>query len=481
MKPTLLSAALRVSLFVSMLFVASVATAQQDFYSTDLLSPEFHRANRQQLLKDLPDSSVAVFFATDSKVRSNDTDYLFRQDNAIYYLTGCTEPASALVLLKTPVTIEGKPVQEILFVMERDPARETWTGRRLGVEGATSRLGVAAAMTSEKLMPFLDSLLTQNKQFKTLGLMQNMRRGADPNEGLPKLSADARALAEKKLIAVKEVASMVAGMRRVKKPEELALIKKATEISLLAHREAIAACKPDMYEYELGALVEYVFKKNGCEYTAYNSIVGAGENSVVLHYETSRKQMLDGEIIVMDVAGEYHGYASDVTRSFPVNGKFSAEQKAIYNLVLAAQDSAIAVCKPGNSLQSPHAKAVEIISEGLVKLGLIAKKEEFRRYFMHGTSHPVGLDVHDLGLATLKEGQVFTVEPGIYIAAGSPCDKKWWNIGVRLEDVIQVTADGYINLSGTLPRKADEIEALMKSSRSAQPVKKMKRSTASIN
>jgi Xaa-Pro aminopeptidase len=208
-------------------------------------------------------------------------------------------------------------------------------------------------------------------------------------------------------------------------------------------------------------VAEYVFKKMGCEYTAYPSIVGAGENSVILHYDATGKKMQDGELVVMDMGGEYRGYAADITRTIPVNGKFSDAQRQIYELVLAAQTAAIAECKPGAPFHAPHLKAVEVIAEGLLKLGLIRERKDYHLYFMHGTSHHVGLDVHDPSTGVLAENQIITVEPGIYIAEGSPCDKKWWNIGVRIEDMVLITKDGCVVLSGALPKTTQELEALM--------------------
>lgn len=466
---------------------ASSLTAQE--YDTDLLTPEFYRSVRAKFLKELPDSSIAIFFSADPKNRSNDTDYLFRQDNSMLYLTGCREDNAALILSTVPMRVGDKTATELVFVQRRDAARETWTGKRLGVEGALKTLGIASAATTDSLTGFLETLLA-DKRINTVYLTKYSAYSSTLTASKAQLAVEAKLQANvatvkevvppiKKLrnakaptlpvsapalpsaITIKDATPFVKKLRMMKAPEELALIKKATDISVLAHKEAIAACRAGMYEYELAALVEYIFKKNGCEYTAYPSIVGAGENSVILHYETVRKKMMSGEMVVMDVGGEYHGYATDITRSFPVNGKFSAEQRAVYELVLAAQDSAIKECKPNNFFRAPHLKAVEIISEGLVKLGITASKDEYRKYFMHGTSHGVGLDVHDPGIAVLQEGNVLTVEPGIYIASGSPCDKKWWNIGVRFEDVVAVTADGYKVLSGDLPRKPDEIEQLM--------------------
>ncbi len=231
-------------------------------------------------------------------------------------------------------------------------------------------------------------------------------------------------------------------------------------MSVEGHNEVIKAVKPGMTEYQAQAIMEYAFKKNGSEYPGYPSINGGGENSCVLHYETNQKLLKNGDLLLSDCAAEYHGYTADVTRTVPVNGKFSPEQKIIYELVLEAQDAGFAACKPGNSFRDPHMAAANVIANGLIKLGIISNASEARTYFPHGTSHHLGLDVHDVGPNVLEPGVVLTVEPGIYIPPGSKCDKKWWSIGVRIEDDILITKDGYRNLSAGAPRTVKEVEKM---------------------
>ncbi|MCS6989207.1 MAG: aminopeptidase P N-terminal domain-containing protein [Chloroherpetonaceae bacterium] len=435
-------------------------------YDPDRPPPSFHKQNRERFLSMLPDSSIAIFFANDLKTRNNDVEYLFRQSNSILYLTGLyDEPNAALLLSKFPMPFQNFATTEILFVQPRNALMETWTGRRLGPEGATQKLGVAAATIIDSLQPYLfnELLKTYRALVKRVFISYPAKDYADSDGDYAKLvkTIDAR-LREDKTLVVQNASPLLGQMRQIKHPIEIDLIQKATDATIAAHLEAIKSCEPNMREYELAAVAEYVFKKKGCEYVAYPSIVGAGENSVILHYNSTRKKILDGELVLMDMGGEYHGYATDITRTIPANGKFTPEQRAIYDLVLAAQDSAIAQCKPGNSFRAPHQKAVEVIAEGLLKLGLIQDKADYRRYFMHGTSHSVGLDVHDPGMAVLQAGQVLTVEPGIYIAEGSPCERKWWNIGVRIEDMILITETGARVMSAALPRKAEDIETLMK-------------------
>jgi Xaa-Pro aminopeptidase len=223
------------------------------------------------------------------------------------------------------------------------------------------------------------------------------------------------------------------------------------------------ALKPGMHEYDAQAIGEYVFKRNGAEYVGYPSICGGGENSCILHYESNRRPLAGGDVQLNDMAAEYHGYSADVTRTIPVNGKYSEAQKAIYELVYKAQEVGFAACKPGNDFKAPDKAAKEIIQKGLVDLGIIKDEKDFSTYFMHGTSHYLGLDTHDAGsYGSLKAGNIITVEPGVYIPEGSPCDPKWWNIGVRIEDDILITEKGYENLSASSPRTVEAVEAMMK-------------------
>jgi Xaa-Pro aminopeptidase len=266
-------------------------------------------------------------------------------------------------------------------------------------------------------------------------------------------------------LRVRGASEILDAMRMIKSPEELRLMRRAIEISMEGHRATIRSAKPGMHEYELAATMEYQFHRLGSEYPGYPSIVGSGPNSCILHYETNRRRTEPGDMVVMDCGAEYHGYSADITRTIPISGVFTPEQRVIYDLVSSAQDSAITLCVAGKDFRDPHRRAVEIISAGLVKLGIIKSPGEYRKYFMHGTSHFLGMDVHDVGRpGALKPGMVMTVEPGIYIAAGSDCDRKWWNIGVRIEDDILITDGAPVNLSGALPRSSSAIEALMRGS-----------------
>jgi Xaa-Pro aminopeptidase len=251
-------------------------------------------------------------------------------------------------------------------------------------------------------------------------------------------------------------------LRMQKTEEEMELLRRSIEITAQAHREAMETIRPGMHEYEIQGLVEHVFMREGAERPGFNSIVASGENSVILHYSSNRRQMEDGDVVVIDIGAEYRGYVADVTRTIPVNGRFSDEQRAIYELVLNAQQAGIDAAVAGAAFSEPGRVATEIIAQGLLELGLISRPQEVRRFFMHGTSHYLGLYVHDVGdYGPLRPGQAITVEPGIYISPADDVDPRWWNIGVRIEDGILITDGEPILLSGDAPRSVDEIEALM--------------------
>jgi Xaa-Pro aminopeptidase len=258
--------------------------------------------------------------------------------------------------------------------------------------------------------------------------------------------------------------------RTTKTEEELALLRRAIDITADAHREVMRQVRPGWAEYQIEALVEYTFKRNGSEYPGFPSIVGSGENSTILHYETNRRTTEPADVVVIDIGAEYHGYTADVTRTIPLSGRYSPEQRAIYEVVYAAQEAGIRASRAGNDFRAPHNAAAQVLAEGLARLGLISSPNDMaglRRFFMHGTSHYLGLDVHDVGnYGPLTTGTVITVEPGIYIAAADDIDPKWWNIGVRIEDDVLITDGDPIILSAAAPRQIDEVEALMQ----AKPV-----------
>jgi Xaa-Pro aminopeptidase len=428
--------------------------------------------------------SIALFTSAPKKNRANDVDYEYHQDPNFYYLTGLLEENAALILMKPEHRIDqwdrsrsSTTTNAILFVQRRNEAMETWTGKRLGMEGAATILGFTHVYPIDSLDQVLKSFLT----FGTLLpggkriLYYQPTYAASIDEAALDLKIKVTDVMDSALrvkypdVERKSLAKVLAALRMVKTPEELALMRKAIAITNEAHNEIMRQVKPGWHEYEIQALGEYVFGKNGAEYPGYPCIVGSGENSVILHYSTNRRKTQDGDVVEMDIGAEYHGYTADVTRSYPVNGKFTKEQRMIYDLVLEAQDSGIAQCQVGKAFKAPHNAAVSVIAKGLKALGIIKTPEEYRKYFMHGTSHYLGLDVHDAGTGgPLVANSVITVEPGIYIKAGSDCDPKWWNIGLRIEDDILITNDGPVNLSIASPRTADDVEALMREGKASR-------------
>lgn len=432
-------------------------------YDEDLLTPDFHRKKREALRKLMPANSVAVFFSNPVRNRSNDVNYEYHQDPNFYYLTGLTEPDAVLVIFKEQNAYGEVITNEIIFVQPRDSSDEKWTGKRLGTKGVKEKLGIETAYENLQFAEFEFHFKKFDKVMVT-GIPDDVRddkmdRG-DLYSMIRTFKRDTDSLG--KIFNKSTLNSLMAELRQVKSSEEIYMIRKACSITCDAITELMRNLHPGMKEYQGEAIVEFLFHSHGAEHSGYPSIMGSGENGCVLHYETNRKTMKGNELIVCDVGAEYHGYTADVTRTLPVDGKFSTEERAIYELVLKAQTEAIALCKPGAKFWDPNNKAVEIIARGLMDLGIITRLGDVKLYFPHGTSHYLGLDVHDAGLYdALAPGQVITVEPGIYIPEGSKCDKKWWNIGVRIEDDILITATGYENLSQCVPRDIDEIERIM--------------------
>ena len=456
-------------LLTLLLLLPILTEAQQATeYPNDYLTPEFHAGRRAAFREMMPNNSVAFFFASQVRNRNNDVDYAYAQNKNFYYMVGLEEPNSLLVLYKEPVTILGKTGTEFLFVQPRNPQQEMWTGKILGVDGVKARYKMENVFTNDQFtaatinLAGIDSVLTGFYNEDVLAKYYPGRAGMDPLSKMADL-VDKAITENHKPNATRTLSMALNKLRGIKQPEEIVMMEKVAAMSVEGHNEVMKAVKPGMTEYQAQAIMEYFFKKNGSEYVGYPSINGSGENTCILHYETNQRLMKDGDLLLSDCAAEYHGYSADVTRTIPVNGKFTPEQKQIYELVLEAQDSAFLQCKPGNLFSDPHAAAVRVITRGLKKLGIITTDREVRTYFPHGTSHHLGLDVHDMGgRGPLEPGAVFTVEPGIYIPPGSKCDQKWWNIGVRIEDDVLITPIGYKNLSAGAPRTVAEVEKMAK-------------------
>lgn len=454
-------------LLLPALLFANLLMAQGNAeYPDDYLSPAFHAGRRAAFREKMPQRSVAMFFASPQKVRNNDVNYIYAPSKNLYYLTGLEEPNALLLLFKQPVTLLGKTGTEFIFVQPRNPQREMWTGKILGPTGVMQKYQMENVFTTDqfsgRLLDFaqLDTIITS---FRTEQILFKYPGRGDLLANMA-ASLDSALLQAGKIPMPSPATAILHQLRGIKQPEEIALMEKVINMSVEGHNRVIRTIRPGMHEYDAQALMEYEFKSRGSEYVGYPSINGSGANSCILHYETNQRTLQDGDLLLNDCGAEYHGYSADVTRTIPVNGKFSPEQKIIYELVLAAQDAAFALCKPGNQFSDPHNAALKVITAGLKDLGIIQSDNQARIYFPHGTSHHLGLDVHDMGSrSTLQPGMIFTVEPGIYIPPNSNCDKKWWSIGVRIEDDLLITNDGYRNLSVGAPRTVEEIEKMAKS------------------
>jgi len=434
---------------------------QESRYDDDLLSKEFHKGRREALRALMPEGSVAVFFSSPVRNRSNDVDYEYHQNPDFYYLTGLNEPNAVLIIFKeTQKVADGN--KEMIFVQDRNPDNEVWTGRRLGTTGVERQLDIQPALVNAE---FLTTAIEFSKFKKVYNsrILNDTRDDTGNKSDLYDMVQFYQKKTERASPDVAGLEMMMASLREIKLKEELDLMRKAISMTCEAQKELMKALEPGMTEYQSEAIIEFFFKANGGEDVGFPSILGSGENSCILHYTTNRKHLNNTDLQVADIGAEYHGYTADVTRTIPVKGTFSPEQKIIYNIVLDAQDAGIKQCLKGKPFMAPHYAAVEVVQNRLLYLGIIKEPGEYRKYFMHGTSHYLGLDVHDSGLyGDLKANNVITVEPGIYIPEGSPCDPKWWNIGVRIEDDVLITEGQPEVLSISAPRKAEEIEALMK-------------------
>ena len=458
---------------VSLLLTGSVFAQDLKYieYDTDLIPGTACQARRDTVMQRIGKDAVAIFYSAPERIRNADVDYLYRQDDNFYYLTGFNEENSILVLAPRGVNVQSPEdttktvsVTEILFVQPRNPRQEQWTGRRYGAEGAMKLRGLRYATTVDK---FKSMFLPM---FRGVKLLYVPALASDLTGEISDLLQPVRQFIDQSKtrhaqLELRDPSPIVYKMRIIKSPEEVAYLTKASQISAMAHNQAMMSCQPGMYEYELQGIYEYVYRRLGAEYPGYPCIVGSGENTVILHYEANRRQIKEGDLVLADCAAEYHGYSSDVTRTFPSNGKFSPAQKRIYQIVLDAQSACIAMMKPGVAWRDVQTKAEEVIEGGLLKLGIIKKQgaNEWRKFFIHGVGHPVGLNVHDVGQPTLEAGMIYTVEPGIYINEGTEgVDPQYYNTGVRIEDSILITADGAVNLSADSPREIGEIESLMK-------------------
>ncbi|UBX49344.1 Xaa-Pro aminopeptidase [Providencia alcalifaciens] len=425
-------------------------------------------SRRNALLAQMAPASAAIIFSAPEAQRNADCEYPYRQHSDFLYLTGFSEPEAVLVLIKS----DEKHSHTVLFNRIRDLTAEIWFGRRLGQDAAPEKLGVDKALPFDEIVDQLYQLLNgldvvyhAQGEFDyadklVFGALDVLRRGSRRNLKAPRTVIDWR--------------PMVHEMRLFKSDAEMAVMRKAGEISALAHIRAMETCRPNMYEYQLCGEIEYEFTRHGARFPSYNTIVGSGENACILHYTENECAMKDGDLVLIDAGAELEGYAGDITRTFPVNGKFSKEQREIYDIVLQSINTALELYRPGTSIHEVTRQIVRIKTEGLVKLGILQgdveqliENKAYHPFFMHGLSHWLGLDVHDVGFygverdRILEPGMVLTIEPGLYIAPDADVPPQYRGIGVRIEDDILITEDGNENLTAMVVKDPDEIEALM--------------------
>jgi len=433
------------------------------------LSQSEFNSRRQTLMAAMETDSIAIIPAAQEKIRSRDTHYGFRQDSDFLYLTGFNEPQAVLVLM--PGRKQG---EYVLFCRERNPEREIWDGFRYGPEGACSHFGADDAYPIDDIDDILPGLIEGRKRvYYALGqepsfdsqvmgwvnhIRSKVRSGAVPPGEFIDLN------------------HLLHNQRLIKSPAEQAVMAASCELAARAHVRAMRFCKPGLFEYQLEAEILHEFAMGGAPNPAYNTIVGGGANACVLHYINNNCALQDGDLVLIDAGCEYQGYAADITRTFPVGGRFSAEQRALYDLVLEAQAAAIAAVKPGNHWNQPHEAAVAVLTAGLLRLGLLQGELEtlieqgaYRPFYMHRTGHWLGMDVHDVGdykqngdWRRFEAGMVLTVEPGLYVGKDeTSVAKKWRGIGIRIEDDVLVTPEGCQVLTIGVPKTSAAIEALM--------------------
>lgn len=504
-------------------FIVSLA---QENLPTDYLTPGFHKGRREAFRSRMPANSVAIVFSYPEQVFSRDVNYAYHANPDLYYLTGYREPDALLLLFKENQQQGDTSYNEVIFVRKRNPVQEAWTGRRLGVEGVRKQLGFNLVYNGEDFKNFnidfkkftklfydflpqdasggsLSNLvktfrekagITQVDNQNLVGIFSTIARYVSAKNlpvMIPRLVARINESGDESiknnpillelmnkpdsgtLISVvnkikskpfpsDEYHQLIAALREIKTPEEMALMRKSVSISAIAHAEAMRAIEPDMSETALSGLFQYVHKKYGAEDEGYPPIVGAGANGCILHYIENNATRVNNQLVLMDVGSEYHGYSADITRTLPANGKFTEAQKAIYQLVYDAQEAVFKKCIEGTPFVKLNETATDVLAAGLLKLGIINKAAEVSKYYIHGCSHHLGLDVHDKSVTPiLQENMVITVEPGIYIPKNSPCDPKWWDIAVRIEDDVVIGKTKCENLSIEAPRSVEAVEKMI--------------------
>lgn len=427
-------------------------------------------ARQQHLLQEMQPNSMCLVSAGNLVTRSRDTEFPFRQDSYFQYLCGFPEPDALLVLSNHQENAKGLC---ILFCLDKDPSMETWHGRRFGPEQASQQYAIDMAFavdeTEERLLDLIDGhqhlYFAQGHQHEVdelvFSLMQTLRDAPKQSKQAPSSIMDVRIILDE--------------MRLIKSAGEIDMMRQAAAISTQAHIRAMQFVEPAQNEYHLEAEIHHEFAMQGAKYPAYGTIVGAGDNACILHYTENNQALTGGDLVLIDAGCEWQGYASDITRTFPVSGQFSVQQKQLYQLVLDAQLAAFDVIKPNNTIKQASDVAIAVITQGLIDLNILhgslsdnIEQLSYREFYMHGLCHWLGLDVHDVGHykigeqeRPLKPGMVLTVEPGIYISPNADVDSQWCGIGIRIEDNLLITQSGYENLTLAAPKTISDIEALM--------------------
>ena len=428
---------------------------------------------------------IAIISTAPELTRNRDSEFPYRHDSDFFYLTGFEEPGATLVM-KVGKDGNNFQLQSHLFCRPKDPEREIWDGIRLGPEAAPEALGIEFAHSNQELDQKLSSILADQD-----AIYVRLSESAESDRRLRHWMKQVRGQARSGINPPSEfhdVETLIHEMRLFKDAHEIGIMRRAAAISARAHVRAMQACKPGMREYQLEAELLHEFRNSGSQSVAYNSIVAGGANTCILHYRAGATELHAGELCLIDAGCELDGYASDITRTFPVNGKFSGPQRALYDITLAAQEAAIAMTKVGNTFMQPHEAALKVLTQGLLDEKLLKLSElgslenaietgAYRRFYMHRTSHWLGMDVHDVGSyressediakdekpwRILQNGMVITIEPGLYIRPAEDVDEAFWNIGIRIEDDAVINDMGCELISRGVPVKADEIEALMK-------------------
>ncbi|MBC7412748.1 MAG: aminopeptidase P family protein [Bacteroidia bacterium] len=420
------------------------------------VSLTFHAGRRAAVREMMPANSALIVFASDIKNRANDVDYQFHQDPNFYYLTGLNEPNAVLILFKNTQIIDNINTNEALYVSPLNSQDALWTTSVLGEAKASKNLNITCFSNTYFNELNLDTLSIKrvfclnydetqvftNHHLKTQLHTQLLANNLKPNKQQPNL--------------------WLAKLRQHKLPEEITLIQKAIDITATGFNYLYHNIDSSHTEHQAQAMVEYMFAYNGAQYQGYPSICGAGNNGTILHYTANSDSISAKQLLLIDAGAEYNNYTADITRTLATNGKFTTEQKLIYELVLKAQQAGIDACVAGNAFIAPHRAAQNVIAQGLLDLGIIKKSTDFDIYFMHGTSHYLGLDVHDAGMyGALQANEVITVEPGIYIKNDSPCDSKWWGIAIRIEDDVLITTQSPLVMSAAIPKDIATMERLV--------------------